>query len=79
MEELEKEKEKERQISRDKRREAVDRLLTSMHLLTCSNGLRYFNIKLTVGGQVSRIPVLLQRIVKFSRDTHLIASFLKDP
>lgn len=59
MEELEREKEKEGQIARDKRREAVDRLLTSMHLLTCSNGLRYFNIKLTAGGQVSRIPILL--------------------
>lgn len=39
---------------RDERRGIVGRLLTSMHLLTCSNGLRYFHIKLTAGGQVSR-------------------------
>lgn len=39
---------------RDERRGIVGRLLTSMHLLTCSNGLRYFYIKLTAEGQVSR-------------------------
>lgn len=62
----------ERVTPRDERRGIVGRLLTSMHLLTCSNGLRYFYIKLTAGGQVSRGDSRLQRIekVKISDTRH---------
>ena len=47
---------------RDERCGIVGRLLTSMHLLTCSNGLRYFYIKLTAVGQVTAALVFLQCI-----------------
>lgn len=45
--------ERRRDAKEREHRETVGRLLTSMHLLTCSNGHRYFCIKLTAGDRVT--------------------------
>lgn len=63
---------------RNERCGIVDRLLTSIHLLTCSNGLRYFYIKLTAVGQVSlglTSPYNVSRKPKFSME-HSLSSAL---